>query len=195
MNVWLCYGYHPDRRDAAGRRLLGEVQRQVQACGAAVTTIEAAPLQIRPCRGCFVCWLKTPGRCAIRDDHEPVLQALAEADMRILMTPVTWGGYSSALKKVMDRSIPILLPFFATYHGEIHHPQRYPGHRRLLVIGTQERGDEAEAATFHRLVERNALNMNITAWQSIVLAEDAPAAEAAHRLQTALERLEVHRVA
>ncbi len=116
-------------------------------------------MTIKPCRGCFACWVKHPGVCAIKDEQEAVLRELAGSDLWVFLTPVTFGGYSSALKKALDRAIPVLLPFFIKVNGEIHHPQRYRNSRKLIVVGTQPKADEEAERIFRGLVHRNALNM------------------------------------
>ena len=70
---------------------------------------------------------------------------------------VTFGGYSSELKKALDHVIPILQPFMQKRHGETRHPQRYARRRDLLWSAPCRPGrrEGAEAQTFRRLVERN----------------------------------------
>ncbi len=116
---------------------------------------------IKPCLGCNACWLKTPGRCIIKDEMEPVVVRLAASDLQVLITPVTFGGYGFQLKKALDRCIPILLPFFEWIGGEMHHPLRYRyGKRRLAAIGVLGEPDAENERIFHHLVGRNAINMH-----------------------------------
>ena len=35
---------------------------------------------IRPCIGCFGCWLKTPGQCVIKDGYDQMGKLIHEAD-------------------------------------------------------------------------------------------------------------------
>jgi hypothetical protein len=61
----------------------------------------------------------------------------------------------------MDRSIPILLPFFVRVHGERHHPLRYDyGERRLAAVGVLPEADAESETIFHAIVRRNAINMS-----------------------------------
>jgi hypothetical protein len=136
-----------------------------------------AAMDIQPCRGCFSCWVKTPGRCIIHDDEEQILGATAVSDRVIWLTPVTFGGYAPELKKALDRIIPILMPFFSRVRGETHHPLRYPRPRRLLAIGTLKQEDAESAGVFRHLVGRNALNMGDVEAATLVFSGDVSLAE------------------
>ena len=73
---------------------------------------------------------------------------------------MTFGGYSSELKKALDHMIPILQPFMHKRDGETRHPQRYERRRDLLVVGTVPAGQaQGPRRPPKRLVERNTLNM------------------------------------
>ena len=79
---------------------------------------------IRPCMGCFGCWVKTPGRCVLNDAYAHMPRLLAEADEVLVMSRYTYGGFSSFVKNVFDRSIGYVLPFFEVVDGEMHHKAR-----------------------------------------------------------------------
>ncbi|MEI6725275.1 MAG: NAD(P)H-dependent oxidoreductase, partial [Actinomycetes bacterium] len=87
------------------------------------------------CAGCFKCWTTTPGECAHHDDGRAVAERWVRSDLVVFLTPVTFGGYSSELKKALDHVLPILLPTMGKRGGETHHPQRYERRRDLLVVG------------------------------------------------------------
>ena len=82
-------------------------------------------MEIRPCIGCFGCWVQTPGECLIDDAARQIAPAIIGSDLVIYLTPVTFGGYSSELKKALDRCICLILPFFTKIDGEMHHKPRY----------------------------------------------------------------------
>ena len=127
------------------------------------------------CAGCFKCWTQTPGVCAHRDDGRTVAERWTHSDLTIFLTPVTFGGYSSELKKALDHVLPILQPFMQKRRGETRHPQRYARRRDLLVVGTVPAGqaEGPEAQTFRRLVERNTRNMQPPRWAVAVLESGA----------------------
>lgn len=134
-------------------------------------------MTIKPCRGCFGCWLKTPGVCFTRDDMDEVIPLMAQADMQIMITPIDFGGYGFHLKKTLDRSIPILLPFFVRVGGELHHPLRYEyGKRRVAAIGVMSEPDAESERIFHTVVRRNSINMHAVPASIALDGNGAPAA-------------------
>ena len=150
--------------------LLSELQRR----GAEVQTFPLHELKLGSCIGCFKCWLKTPGICVEADQGRSIAQAVMESDTTILLSPVTFGGYSSEIKKVQDRWIPLILPDFGIYHGEIHHKPRYARYPRWLGIGIQTEPNEEEAQIFKALVGRNALNFHAPSYAAdVVQATDS----------------------
>ncbi len=80
---------------------------------------------IRPCIGCFGCWIRNPGECVIKDGYERVSSLLHNAEEVTIISRYTYGGFSSFIKNVIDRCIGGVLPFFEIYEGEMHHKKRY----------------------------------------------------------------------
>ena len=113
----------------------------------------------RYCIGCFGCWLKTPGKCIIKDGFEDMGQRLSQVNEFILISKATFGSYSSAVKNVLDRSISYVLPFFEIRNGEMHHGERY---QNVLTISALFYGPmtENEMQTAENLVKANAVNLN-----------------------------------
>jgi hypothetical protein len=128
--------------------------------GAAVQVYSLREVKMGSCVGCFGCWLKTPGNCLEPDAGRDIAQAVVQSDTTILFTPVTFGGYSSEIKKIQDRWLPLILPYFGFYHGEIHHMPRYSRYPRLVGIGIQQTPNQEEANLFKVLVGRNAINFH-----------------------------------
>ncbi len=114
---------------------------------------------IKPCLGCFKCWVQTPGVCIIDDYAREVAKKMIQADNLVYITPINYGGYSSELKKALDRSICLIMPFFRIYENEIHHETRYDSYPNLIVIGTLEESDPVQEEIFTSLVKRNVLNL------------------------------------
>ena len=182
MKAVFFKGSPPAGRDPLSNRAAAAVMAATKARSWDVKSFALAGMDIQPCRGCFSCWLKTPGRCVITDDQEAVLAAAAACDRFIWLTPVTFGGYSPELKKALDRIIPVLMPFFTRVRGETHHPLRYPQKRRLLAIGTLRDADAESEGVFRRLVGRNALNMGDADAATVVFSGDVSLADMERRL-------------
>lgn len=86
------------------------------------------------------------------------MKAIAPGSLIILLTPVRFGGYSSQLKKVIDKLMIIVLPLYTVKDGHLLHPPRY-GRKALLVIGQTGQNLPGEEDNFRLLAARNALNM------------------------------------
>lgn len=112
---------------------------------------------VKPCMGCFGCWVKTPGRCVINDRCSDIPSHIAKCDEMILISPVLFGGYSESIKAVIDRSIPYVLPYFRIVGGEMHHKMRYKHSFKLTVCFYGE-CDSEERQIAERLVRANAMN-------------------------------------
>ena len=105
----------------------------LQAEGRTVTRWTLRDERIAYCLGCFECWTKSPGLCRIDDAGREVPASIIGGDLAVYLTPITFGGYSSALKKAVDRSICLISPFFTRIDGEVHH--RAPLHRLSVPAG------------------------------------------------------------
>ncbi len=115
-------------------------------------------IEIKPCMGCYACWIKTPGKCIIDDYGRELVSEMINSQLVVYLTPVIYGGYSPELKKALDRIIPLLLPFFKKIKGEVHHPKRYETYPDVLVLGITNRENQDEEVIFNELIGRNALN-------------------------------------
>jgi len=173
MDILILDGGPRDGRGQACRSINDRVVRGARQRGWNVTAFGLDGMAIKPCVGCFACWLKHPGTCAIKDDEAAIHRAMAKSDISVWITPVTFGGYSPALKKALDRSIPIALPYFIRVQGEIHHPPRYPKRLGLMVFGTLASPCEEAERIFHRLVQRNGLNLGSSMTESRILYDGA----------------------
>lgn len=125
--------------------------------------------EIKPCLGCFKCWIQTPGICIIDDFGRDIAEKMIHSDYLFYITPIKYGGYSSELKKALDRSIGLLLPFFRVFHDEIHHETRYDKYPNFFVIGTLEEPDEEQEEIFTMLVQRNSLNNFAPKFTSLII--------------------------
>lgn len=87
--------------------------------------ITVAERDISPCRGCFGCWSATPGACVIKDDMTEILEKICGADYVIWAFPLYYFSVPGILKNLIDRQLPMLLPFMDSEAETGGHPMRY----------------------------------------------------------------------
>ncbi|HLO33219.1 MAG TPA: NAD(P)H-dependent oxidoreductase [Anaerolineales bacterium] len=150
---------------------------RLRAHGSDVEYVLLSDQKIANCQGDFFCWVRSPGMCALDDDNRAIARTLVNSDLLIYLTPITFGGYSSQLKRTVDHMIQNISPFFTRVEGEIHHRRRYRSYPRLLVFGWLPGGDPASEAIFRHLVQRNALNMYASAAVGAVIDASQTAEE------------------
>lgn len=116
--------------------------------------------EINHCIGCFSCWVKTPGICIFDDIGRIIAKEYMQSDIVIIVTPIRYGCYSVAIRRIWDRLLPNMLPFFRKIKSvnEVHHVPRYDHYPELLVIGHNEIISDFEKDTFKALTDANALN-------------------------------------
>jgi multimeric flavodoxin WrbA len=154
--------------------LLEILTEEIHRNGASLQTYTLQDIKMGTCVGCFGCWLKTPGECLEPDIGLEIAQVVVQSDTTFLLTPITFGGYSSEIKKVQDRWIPLILPYFGLFHGETHHLPRYSRYPRLVGIGIQRQANSEEAHLFKTLVGRNAINFHApTHAAEVVISTDS----------------------
>ena len=137
----------------------------------------AADGKYAPCQGCFGCWTKHPAECFMEDKLRQVCRLIGQADELVIVTKNLYGGYSAAVKNVLDRSIGTSTPF-STYRGrQMHHTLRYGKHDLWKVVVYGE-SSEAEKATFRCMAERNAVNDGYVR-SEVMFLEDLAELEAA----------------
>jgi multimeric flavodoxin WrbA/putative sterol carrier protein len=127
----------------------------------AIERLDVANLNISSCRGCFSCWNKTPGKCVIHDDMEKVIEKLLWSDLTVWSFPLYYFSVPGKLKMLMDRQLPMSLPFMAKDAESGGHPTRYDmsGKKTVLIstcgFYTAEDNYNAVRAQFDRLYGEN----------------------------------------
>ena len=102
-----------------------------------IETLNIGSLNLKPCLGCFSCWSKTPGECCIRDDMQGVINKILWADVVVWSFPLYYFGLPGQLKTLIDRQLPMSLPFMSTETESGGHPSRYDmSGKRTVVIST-----------------------------------------------------------
>ncbi len=116
----------------------GAVSKQIGTPikGDEVEVLNTSDMKIAHCMGCNMCWLKTPGVCAIKDDYEGIIRRLVDAENLWLVSDTHFGFVDWRGKRVMDRIVPMLNMYIEFRGGlERHQPRYHPLNFGLLYKG------------------------------------------------------------
>lgn len=120
--------------------------------------------------GCFGCWVKTPGKCVIRDDAVKIYPLIAKSDAVLYVSRIRYGGYDTPMKTMLERAIPVQQAFIRLFHGETHHIQRAVTPKKATILVYNQVSDE-EKEVFQSLVARNAHNMCFASYRVVFTTE------------------------
>lgn len=99
--------------------------------------IHVAKAGVKSCLGCYACWTKTPGMCVIDDGMGVILSKIIAADVIIWSFPLYYFSVPGELKTLIDRQLPLNLPFMEKGSESGSHPARYDlSQQRHVVIST-----------------------------------------------------------
>lgn len=156
-------------KDPEGSRVRKRILEAYESAGFWVIVHRMEEIKIAHCIGCFGCWVKTPGECIHKDEGRQIARDIINSHTVVLLSPVVFGGYSAALKHMVDRFIPLIHPNLMMRYGEIHHRPRYTSYPRMVGIGLQQEHDDKSAHIFKTLVGRNAINFHCPSYAAEVL--------------------------
>ncbi len=111
-----------DLRDKEDEKVISEIEA-IYKKPLKIISFRGQP--IKPCLGCWNCWLKTPGRCAIKDQMAETYSAYVISDTVILLMDTAQGFINHNAKAYLDRTIPHYHPYIEIVDGECHHVARY----------------------------------------------------------------------
>ena len=100
--------------------------------GAETKTYSLNKLKFRGCQACMMCKDKLD-RCALKDDLEPVLDDIRDADILVLATPVYFADVTAQMKMFIDRTFSYYVPDFLNKPV----PGRLRLGKQLVFIQTQ----------------------------------------------------------
>ena len=150
MKTLILDGSHAN--GALSGRVVASLEASLNARAWDARTIVLRNQKIGNCAGDFFCWVKSPGVCNTDDDNRVIAEQIIQSDLVIYLTPVTFGGFSSALKRMVDHQIQNNSPFFATNQCETQHQPRYNRYPNILVIGWMDTPEAQTESIFRHLV-------------------------------------------
>ncbi len=142
-----------------------------EICRVSSEFFDLSQMRISHCLGCFGCWIRTPGRCVIRDDAVSIYPRIAASRKLLYVSRIWCGSYDLPMKTMLERAIPVQQAFIRLWRGETHHLQRNPLPKQALILGYGDISDE-EKEIFRQLVSRNAHNMNFEQYRIVFTSEE-----------------------
>lgn len=112
----------------------------VREAGAKLTDVDitAEKFALKPCLGCYHCWLVKPGQCVLHDPMEKLLPVILEADVLVCATPVYYFGISNYLKTFFERTFPLTtegleISKMGILRNRLREPAKWT-HKKLISI-------------------------------------------------------------
>ncbi len=132
---FLAFNGSPRAKRSNTDRILQPFLEGARQAGAETETLYLRRMDIHPCQGCFDCWLKTPGRCAQRDDMDQVMEKLLAADVLVFATPLYDFTMTAYMKALAERLLPLAEPWLVEdEQRRTSHPARHPDTRWKGVL-------------------------------------------------------------
>lgn len=117
--------------------------------------------QLQYCRGCFRCWVDHVGECVIDDQIRVISKNIVNSEKFIMISPILFGSYSVSMKRLLDRFIPNVLPFFKILNRRVIHCRRYRNFPDMIAIGYVKQKNQLQEKTFRQFVGSNAKNLGL----------------------------------
>ena len=133
--------------------------------------ISLSELKLSNCVGCFGCWVKTPGKCVIREQAVKIYPLIAQSKRLLYVSRIYCGSYDVPMKTMLERAIPVQQAFLRLYHDETHHIQRNVVEKDAVILAYGA-DSKAEQDLFQQLVSRNANNMSFKSWKIYFVEEN-----------------------
>ena len=125
------------RANGNSAAIAGRFMETAKTYGAETKTYSLNKLKFRGCQACMMCKDKLD-RCALKDDLEPVLDDIRDADVLVLASPVYFADITAQMKMFIDRTYSYYVPDFMNNPV----PGRLPLGKQLIFIQTQAQPEE-----------------------------------------------------
>ena len=180
----LAFNSSPHKEKGFTAMVLDRFMAGASSAGAETETVYLAKKKIADCLGCAWCWFKTPGICRHKDDVPALHEKMLRADVIVYATPLYVCNMSGALKRFMDRIMPLAEPYQEYHDGICTHPSVYRKDVRNVLVSTCGfpglRNFDPLVMTVERMMEVGGGNLHaaILFPSSVLLARDpCPASE------------------
>lgn len=118
------------RKNGNSATVAARLTARAQELGAEVETIYLNGLEYRGCQACYAC-KQGAETCVIKDDLQPVLEAVRQADAVVMASAVYYGEVTAQLKAFIDRSFCFLKP---EYYARPDCSRLEPGKGMAMIL-------------------------------------------------------------
>lgn len=159
MKITVFNGSHKGERGNTNV-MVQEFLAGAEEAQAEVENVFLVQKEIKYCRGCYVCWIKTPGKCVLKDDMADLLEKLVHSDIVVFASPLYVDNVSGVMKMFMDRILPLMDPYFVKdKNGEYGHAARYDKRPKLVAMANSGFPEQSHFQVLSLLYKRIARNM------------------------------------
>jgi putative NADPH-quinone reductase/putative sterol carrier protein len=128
----------------------------MKKAGANVELVSLQEQEIKPCTGCWNCWIKGTGQCILDDDMQRLYPKYDGCDMLVLAFPLYVDGMPALIKTFLERlSSAQLYPYMIPGKQRSRHPRRKKKDRSLALLSV---------SGFPELEQFDAVREHIRAW-------------------------------
>jgi len=121
------------RKEGNTAWIINKILESAKEQGVETSVLYSGDLDINPCKGCLCC---TQGdKCVINDDMQKLYNALEQAEVLVLGSPVYMGQMSAQAKIFTDRLFAQITPRFSPRFKEKN------AGKKLLLVFTQGNPD------------------------------------------------------
>lgn len=120
---------------------------------------------INKCIGCWNCWVKTPGRCVMKDQMADSYNDYVNSDTVVIVMETAQGFINHQAKAFFDRSIPHYHPYIEMVGGECHHVARYERYPDMVFYFDPEGLTDQEEQVTEDYLYRTAYHFRSKAYR------------------------------
>ena len=132
-----------------------------------LNVVRLGDMSIKACIGCWNCWVKTPGRCVMKDQMAEFYHDYVNSETVILLMNTAQGFISHKTKAFLDRTIPHYHPYIEIVEGECHHVARYKSYPNMVFYFDSEGLTSQEEQVVEDYLYRTAFHFKSKAYRII----------------------------
>ena len=154
----------PRRENGVTHLMAMNFLKGAQKAGAETDYIFLERKKIQHCMGCFACWFKTPGKCAIIDDMQDLLDRYLRSDVVVFASPIYVGSVTGIMKDFIDRLLPLFDPRLQIDDkGRNYHLSRYEHSPDVVILSNCGNPNQAHFEFFRSTFDcmKTVYRMNI----------------------------------